>query len=189
MQAQATTSSCTSPRESNVIENAFKDLQKLGANEKATNIYVIDPFVINELALRSIAAIASGREAQTRIWLITKFEDVESPQLDAGGAADALTENASRREQAELRFRATAQRVQNALGVKMEVVAARGISLHDRFLLVGSRIWHVGHSFNAIGESLSAIVEMRDLTAKAQIFEIVEEVMAKHRASESGDGT
>jgi hypothetical protein len=180
------------PREPNVIENAFRDLQKLGVHEDARDLYVIDPFVLNELALRSIAAIASGREAQTRIWLLTKFEDVESPQRDAGAGASRIpppAEDASRKEQAEARFRATAKRVQDALRLEIHVVPAKGISLHDRFLVVGGRIWHVGHSFNAIGESLSAIVEMRDFAAKARVFAIVEEIIAKHQASGSGDGT
>lgn len=178
------------PREPGVVECAFRDLQKLGVHENARDIYVVDPFVLSEPALRSIAAIASGREAQTRIWLLSKFEDVESPQRDAGGGAPGgdTSADASRRQQVEERFRSTAKRVQDALGVEIRVVAAKGISLHDRFLVVGRRIWHVGHSFNAIGESLSAIVEMRNFTAKAKIFAIVDEIVASHRQSESPDG-
>lgn len=49
------------------------------------------------------------------------------------------------------------------------------VSLHDRFLEVGARIWHIGHSFNRLGCDLSAIVEFRDLQERANLRAILDE--------------
>jgi hypothetical protein len=52
-------------------------------------------------------------------------------------------------------------------------------SLHDRFLLVGERLWHVGCSFNTIGQQISAVIEMRDERTKATVLDIFERTMAQ----------
>jgi hypothetical protein len=56
--------------------------------------------------------------------------------------------------------------------------------LHDRFLLVGDRLWHVGCSFNTIGQQISAVIEMRDEKAKALVLEIFERAIAHGTAFE-----
>jgi hypothetical protein len=44
--------------------------------------------------------------------------------------------------------------------------------IHDRYLWIGNRIWHVGHSFNQFGTDLSAVVEFHSLDLKATLAEI-----------------
>lgn len=183
------------PRLQNSVFDAFHDLQRLGSHERADEVIVVDPYVLDERALRAIAAIAAGSIGGTKIKLLTKFGDVPRPAApriadgcaanpvaakdplvtpDAQGAADA--------ESVEAKFRARAKRIGSELGIEIDLLRASGIDLHDRFIIVGSRIWHVGHSFNAIGEALSAIVEMRDVKSKATVRRIINELITNAEA-------
>ena len=70
--------------------------------------------------------------------------------------------------------RVAAQKVATALKVKF--VFYKIESLHDRFLVVGERIWHVGCSFNQLGQEISAVVEMRDDRVKHSVLDLFDSV-------------
>jgi hypothetical protein len=76
---------------------------------------------------------------------------------------------AKKRQEMERRAFQTADRVAKQLGVRFRFYGAE--RLHDRFLVVGERVWHVGPSFNKIGEQISALVEMTDERVKCQVRE------------------
>jgi hypothetical protein len=54
----------------------------------------------------------------------------------------------------------TAEKVTKQLKVQFRFYKAE--RLHDRFLVIGDHVWHIGPSFNKIGEQISAVVEMSD---------------------------
>jgi hypothetical protein len=81
------------------------------------------------------------------------------------------------REETEANARSLAQKIATKLNVAISFYKIE--SLHDRFLLVGERLWHVGCSFNTIGQQISAVIEIRDERAKAMVLDIFERTMAQ----------
>jgi hypothetical protein len=65
-----------------------------------------------------------------------------------------------------------AGRITARLGVK--VICYEVVGLHDRFLIVDDRVWHVGPSFNKLGEQFSAIVEMHDPRRIAEVVKYLD---------------
>jgi hypothetical protein len=122
------------------------------AHESSTVARLIDPYAIDEACLRPIATIAAA-SSQKRIAILSESIDPQTRRPDP-------------------QFTAALQRLATELGVTIELHAPQ-ISLHDRFITVGDRIWHVGHSFNALGRDLSAIIEIRDLRLVAQVHEVL----------------
>lgn len=53
-------------------------------------------------------------------------------------------------------------------------------SIHDRYIWIGHRIWHVGHSFNQFGTDVSAVVEIRSVCAKAELVAFFESEFSRH---------
>ena len=83
----------------------------------------------------------------------------------------------SARQQTEAATKVAAQNIATKLNVSISFYRIE--SLHDRFLLIGDRLWHVGCSFNAFGQEISAVVEMRDERAKASMLDIFERTTAR----------
>jgi hypothetical protein len=152
------------PRQTDSISKALSDLQRFKAAGTAARIIAVDRYSLNRDALEAVVAIAVAHTAGVVVDIATKFE-VNS----AGDAAGA-----SPLAQRVMELTAIAKTVASRLGMRIRLHKIDGVDLHDRFLIVDERIWHVGPSFNAVGEALSAVVEMRDLAAKAQLLDIIE---------------
>jgi hypothetical protein len=168
---------------SDAVERAFKDLQLYGQNETPSQITVADPYALDERALDAIAvmAIRGGQVGSVRV--LTAF--FVAPQI-ASWASQAMAllkglflrkwrAQQTAREQAEAEAKLAAQRIATKLNVAISFYKIE--SLHDRFLLVGERLWHVGCSFNTIGQQISAVIEMRDERTKTMVLDIFERTM------------
>jgi hypothetical protein len=129
------------------------------ATERDTSIVakLVDPFAIDEACLRPIATIAAA-SSQKRLAILSNSLDLQ--------------------QKPDPQFALALQRLATELGVRIELHAPQ-ISLHDRFITLGDRIWHVGHSFNALGKDLSAIIEIRDLRLIAQVHEVLHPEFAR----------
>jgi hypothetical protein len=71
------------------------------------------------------------------------------------------------RQHEEAAAKSVADRIKARLGVSVVCYRVRG--LHDRFRMIGKRLWHVGPSFNMFGKEFSAVVEMRDPRRVAEV--------------------
>lgn len=154
------------PRPNNAVASALSDLQRL-TTQPAKHIIAVDRFSLNKEALEAILALALGHPANVTIDILTRFEEFRSTP----GAAPSLTERIAT-------FRKTARYFSTTFGPRVRLYQLHDIDVHDRFLIIDTKIFHVGHSFNAIGEALSAIVEMSDIAAKAALLDILEPQMA-----------
>jgi hypothetical protein len=167
---------------SDAVQRAFDDLRQLGTNERRPRVLIADAYALDERALYAIGTIAARLGSVASIDIVTEFK---SGNLDAplgtrkwsfanmwkawisgisGGRARAY-----KRQEIEQRAFDTANRVAGQLKVRFRFYRAE--RLHDRFLVIGERLWHVGPSFNRIGEEISAIVEMTDERIKCQVLE------------------
>ncbi len=52
-------------------------------------------------------------------------------------------------------------------------------AIHDRYLWIADRVWHVGHSFNQFGTDVSAVVEIRSAGVKAELITFFEAQFAR----------
>lgn len=164
------------------VQRAFNDLREFGRGEHRPRVLVADPYALDERALYAIGAIAARFGSVASIDIATGFKagDMEDPQTTEGlfselwnafrsrlpfGRVPLLT----RRKEAERLAFSAAESVSKQLKIRFRFYRAEG--LHDRFLVIGERLWHVGPSFNKIGEQISAIVEMTDERVKAQVLE------------------
>ena len=175
---------------SGVVEQAFRDLQLYGRSEGPSEILVADPYALDERALDAIAVTVARGGLTSSVRVLTAFLSVPKnvswmgrllalvkAVLDRKGQAKQTA-----REKAEAAANAAAQNIATKLNVSISFYKIEG--LHDRFLLVGDRLWHVGCSFNTIGQQISAVIEMRDERAKALVLGIVERTIAKGPAFE-----
>lgn len=154
-------------------------LAKIATSDEKPIVKIVDKYALDAEALMAIAPFAAGLP-DAEIWLLTKNEapPEETPRSSnktrRGLAAliGALTDVIARlllfantpasTSDDEARFRATAEHIARQFRIKIKWFEPT-IPLHDRFLQLGERVWHVGHSFNRFGCDLSAIVEFRDL--------------------------
>jgi len=143
------------------VESAFADLRAFGGDQMRPRIAVIDPYALEEPAMQAIMVSATRNGRASVIDVYTSYES--RSESDAGEATEAETQ----REQTRAKARALAQRLATLSHVKIRFFRVN--RLHDRFLVVGDRVWHVGPSFNKLGEAFSAIVEMRDSRQIVQI--------------------
>ena len=175
---------------SGVVEQAFRDLQLYGRSEGPSEILVADPYALDERALDAIAVTVARGGLTSSVRVLTAFLSVPKnvswmgrllalvkAVLDRKGQAKQTA-----REKAEAAANAAAQNIATKLNVSISFYKIEG--LHDRFLLVGDRLWHVGCSFNTIGQQISAVIEMRDERAKALVLGIVERTIAQGPAFE-----
>jgi len=148
------------PSQPEPIKQAFESLRKLGTGNPPKHILVVDPFSLDRDALEAIVAIAAAKPANLRLDILTKF--YKAPKQD-----EAFDERVKS-------FQASTEYVAGLLDIDIAVYQAAGLSLHDRFLFIDERVWHIGPSFNALGEDLAAAVEMTDLRAIAHLRELIE---------------
>ncbi len=132
----------------------YSDLVKLIQNVSGEPfIRIVDPFVIDPQALLRIALVAAASRASQVQILTTARQLPHLPLYD---------------------FASEVRRVAAMTNVRIEVCGP-AIPLHDRFLWIGSRIWHFGHSFNAYGgDDLSVVTEMRNLKATSELRSVLE---------------
>jgi len=164
------------------VQRAFDDLREFGRGEHRPRVLVADPYALDERALYAIGAIAARLGSVASIDIATGFKagDMDAPPT-AGGFFNELWAACrsrlpfgrvpliTRRQEVERLAFSAAETVSTQLKVRFRFYRAEG--LHDRFLVIGERLWHVGPSFNKIGEQISAIVEMTDERVKAQVLE------------------
>ena len=113
-----------------------------------TIVKVVDKYALDAEALKAIAPIAAGIP-DSEIWILTEGKRYDAEAEQTAGSPDAEA------------FAAVATQISKVLRTKIRVFSPT-IPLHDRFLQIGPRFWHVGHSFNNFGCDFSAIVEFRD---------------------------
>jgi hypothetical protein len=164
------------------VQRAFDDLREFGRGEHRPRVLVADPYALDERALYAIGAIAARFGSVASIDIATGFKtgDMDAPP-SAGGVFNELWKACkswlsfgrvslvTRRQEAERLAFSAAESVSKQLKIRFRFYRAEG--LHDRFLVIGERLWHVGPSFNKIGEQISAIVEITDERVKAQVLE------------------
>jgi len=116
-------------------------------------VRIVDPYLIDEAALTRITLVAAAARA-SHLQLLTNLGPIPgAPIFD---------------------FQAALKKIAKIARVRIEVFQP-SFSVHDRFLWVGDRIWHFGHSFNSYGShSLSAVGEMRNLEVVARLRDLLE---------------
>ncbi len=161
----------------NAFRDAFVDMGNLAPLQRGGIWTIVDPFALNKEALFSIVAGAMPHRRPKKVKIYTEFKRLEHREpeetvADAGGKASETNRERSRSE-----LYAVAQKVFEATNVPIEVYEA--VKLHDRFILLGERVWHVGSSFNTLGQEISAIVEMRDHRRKLQLRNYLQSLNAE----------
>jgi hypothetical protein len=163
------------------VEQAFNDLQQYGKNEASSEILVADPYALEERALHAIAVMATRQGQAKSVRVLTQFHSapkVPSWLTQVLSVVRKVWPWCSVKQTARAKVQADAmllaQKIATQLNVSMAFYTIKG--LHDRFLLVGERLWHVGCSFNTLGQEISAVVEMRDERAKSAVLDIFERV-------------
>lgn len=141
-------------------------------------VRVVDPYGLDAEALMAMAAIAAGTP-HGEIWILSNnYEASPTPPwerlLREIRKVLAFTSRRTVDELVYERFSKTAANISKRLGVPIRWYKP-SISLHDRFLQIGDRIWHVGHSFNRFGCDLSAIVEFRNADQLLQLNGVLDE--------------
>ena len=170
---------------SGVVEQAFRDLQVFGRHQTRSEVLVADPYALNERALDAIAVIVSGGKPAGTVKVLTAFDSPSEgatwfPKLRSRLLSIVDLKRKARlsaRQQTEAATKLAAQNIATKLNVTISFYRIE--RLHDRFLLVGERLWHVGCSFNAFGQDISAVIEMRDEKAKAGLLDIFERTTAQ----------
>ncbi|MGA2606626.1 MAG: hypothetical protein ABSH01_04110 [Terriglobia bacterium] len=167
------------------VQRAFDDLRQLGTDHRRPRVLVADPYALDERALYAIGTIAARFGGVAFIEVASGFKAGDTDATPektrrfgeiwnafmswiSRGRHRSAEEVTKRQETERIAFE-TAQRVAKILNIGFRFYRAE--RLHDRFLVVGDRVWHVGPSFNKIGEQVSAIVEMTDEKIRAQVLE------------------
>lgn len=110
-------------------------------------VRVVDPYGISTETMTALAPIVAGLP-NGEIRLLSQNRSVDST---------------STQEELDEDFVRVATGLARHLRIKIRWYKPTvGFGLHDRFLEIGDRVWHVGHSFNRFGCDLSAIVEFRN---------------------------
>ncbi len=167
------------------VKHAFADLGNFGKAQRGGMMTILDPYALDAQALFSIIAAALPHMAPSSVAVYTAFRvapAAESSNTDLTWFRKQVEQCLrkafrrrkllvrpllTQRDKARADFYGVAQQVFEATNVPIMVYDAP--HLHDRFMLLRDRIWHVGPSFNTLGEEVAAIVEMRDPRRKAQI--------------------
>jgi len=154
------------------LKSAFRDLRLLTAGQPVKHILVVDPFSLDVDALEAIVAVAASKPANLTLDIITKFQ---KPPKEEETTYEGRVQ----------KFRRAVEYVAHELTIHVRVFNAIGIGIHDRFLFVDERVFHVGPSFNALGEELGATVEMSDIQAIAELRKILDALL-KNALIEAG---
>ncbi len=142
------------------------------AGQPVKHILVVDPFSLDVDALEAIVAVAASKPANLTLDIITKFQ---KPPKEEETTYEGRVQ----------KFRRAVEYVAHELTIHVRVFNAIGIGIHDRFLFVDERVFHVGPSFNALGEELGATVEMSDIRAIAELRKILDALL-KNALIEAG---
>jgi hypothetical protein len=165
----------------NASAQAFFDLGQYGQEQKSPEVVVADPYALDERAMHALAVMAIRENHVPSIHIVTQFDSgtrenvgfsEESTERTEGGASKTTA-----RIETQEKAKVVAQKVATQFKVKMFFYGIE--SLHDRFLLVGERLWHVGCSFNQLGQEITAIVEMRDERVKSTVIEMFNRARSK----------
>jgi hypothetical protein len=160
---------------------ALSDLQTLNSAVHQPRVRIIDPYVLDEPAMETIAAIASRAMGASVIELFCGFAPPPSSIVAAArgavgwaGAALAIAavSSGTKRQREQDRARRVAESIRSRLGVTTVCYSVK--RLHDRFLMIDDRLWHVGPSFNRLGSDFSALVEMRDPRRIAEVVSFMD---------------
>src|SRR5579884_1121112 len=109
--------------------------------QQTKDIYVVDQYGIDRPALLRVAAAAAKIPGGTLHLLTKNLPPPPSPATVSPQAAD---------------YEALAAQVSSRLSVRiLRFTPTRDI--HDRYLWIGNRVWHVGSSLNQLGSDVSAI--------------------------------
>ena len=151
---------------------------EIGPRSDRTIVRVVDPYGIGIEALEAMIPMAAG-VPHGEIWLLSDNDPPPPKSLQEHMGRDlrnvlSRLQGIDPQDVLDERFASGAAALARNLGVTIRWYKPT-ISLHDRFLEVGPRIWHVGHSFNRLGCDLSAVVELRDLVEKARLRGILDE--------------
>ena len=151
-------------------------------------VRVVDPFGIGIEALEAMIPMAAG-VPHGEIWLLSNNDPPPPKSLQEHMARElrklqAQLQGIDPQDILDKKFARSAAALAKNLGVTIRWYRPT-ISLHDRFLEVGPRIWHVGHSFNRLGCDLSAVVEFRDLEERARLRAILGEQFVDANLSKS----
>jgi hypothetical protein len=160
-------------------ESALRNLQTFGKDQKAPRIVVADPYALDERTIHALAVMSLREHHIPVIHVLTQFQTGSSHRPTAN--SPVLNDNSppsetSARMVAEGNARTVAQKIASQL--KVTIIFYSIESLHDRFLMVGERLWHVGCSFNQLGQEISAIVEMRDERVKYAVTQMLDEAQS-----------
>lgn len=124
-------------------------------------VRVIDRFAINRDALGRMALAAAATRAPM-------LQILTNSRIPPGSPDD-------------FDFDAEVLRIRKITKVDIQVYQPT-IDIHDRFLWVGDRIWHFGHSFNQYGgHGLSLVAEVRSVVVLAGLREILGSQFLKPR--------
>jgi hypothetical protein len=150
---------------------AYRDLQQCGSREPVGEIVVADPYALDARAMQALGVMAIRENRVNKICVLTQFEPIGGDPItrsEKERAAQIEARNTAREKEIR-RTQVEAQKVASAM--KVTISFYRIESLHDRFLQIGDRLWHVGCSFNQLGQEITAIVEMRDERVKYEAIE------------------
>ncbi len=151
---------------------------EIDACEAPAVVLIVDPFGLGIETLKAMIPLAAGAP-NGELWLLSNNSDAPPSSLVDFVLREvrkfiARLRKMSLQDVLDEAFAHSASVVAKQLKVKIRWYKPN-VPLHDRFLKVGERIWHVGHSFNRFGCDLSAIIEFRDLEEKARLLRIFDE--------------
>lgn len=161
-------------------ERALRNLQSFGKDQRAPRIVIADPYALDERTMHALAVMSLREHRIPVIHILTQFQTGSSHRLSSnspGSTDNTAPPETTARMVAEQNARTVAQKIASRLNVTMIFYSIE--SLHDRFLMVGERLWHVGCSFNQLGQEISAIVEMRDERVKLAVTGIFDEAQSR----------
>ena len=161
---------------------------EIGAGGAPTVVLVVDPFGVGVETLKAMIPLAAGAP-NAELWLLSNNSEAPPSSLIDFALREvqkfiAGLSKMSLQEVIDQQFAHSASIVAKQLKVKIRWYKP-SVPLHDRFLKIGQRIWHVGHSFNRFGCDLSAIVEFRDVEEKAHLLRIFSEQFSASNLKET----
>lgn len=165
----------------NASAQAYFDLRKYGEEQRLPEVIVADPYAVDERAMHALAVLALRENYVPCIHILTQFdsgirEDANSSEISSAQGHGEAAPKTARAEIVE-RTKVVAQKVATQFKVNMSFYRIE--SLHDRFLLVGERLWHFGCSFNQLGQEITAVIEMRDEKAKSVVIKMFDRARSK----------
>ncbi len=161
-------------------ERALRNLKTFGQDQRAPRIVVADPYALDERTMHALAVMSLRQHHIPVIHVLTQFQTVGSqrPNTSSPGVnGNTAPPETTARMLAEQNAKTVAQTIATQLKVTLIFYSIE--SLHDRFLMVGERLWHVGCSFNQLGQEISAIVEMRDQRVKHAVTQMFDEAQSR----------